>query len=256
MLLDICCGIVTGLNHAAVGQIFHVGIFDQLLGANCCTQAAVVALGVINNSQILLNGDGILGADLLAQAAADTADGTAAGGDSALCQRSTGDDHIPVGLHGYDQVAGTDSCTGQTANTTILIDFGNTVDNGNGVVLTGLYTGAEAQAAKLAGQGAVAADLGSCHTVMKALILSFDLSACYQITGFVVTLFAGAANQSYLAGDFFSLDTHNGCHSLGAFVAAGGTLANGCFAVQNGFCIAAAASIAAAAAVCAGQAFI
>ena len=75
--------IVSG-NGTGIGQILHIGVLDQLLGAHSGAQAAVGALGVVNDSQVVGDGDGTLGADLLAQAAADTAYGTAADSDSTL----------------------------------------------------------------------------------------------------------------------------------------------------------------------------
>ena len=74
-----CILVVACLNHAAIGQVFHVGVLDQLLGTDRCTQTAVVALGVVDHCQILLDGNGVLGADLLTQTAADAADGATTG---------------------------------------------------------------------------------------------------------------------------------------------------------------------------------
>ena len=76
---DYCNLIVPGKNNALVGKVLHIGILDQLLGAHGCAQTAVVTLGVVDDSQVVGNGDGTIGADLLTQTAADTADGTATG---------------------------------------------------------------------------------------------------------------------------------------------------------------------------------
>ena len=121
-----------------------------MLGTDRGAEAAVVALAVVDPGQVALDGDGILGADLLTQAAADTTDSTASGSDSALCHRVTGDDHILVRLHGNDQIAGTDSGAGHTANTKILVHNGNAVLHRDGAVLTGLGAGTVAQTAILA----------------------------------------------------------------------------------------------------------
>ena len=59
-------------------------VTDHLLGADADAKAAVVTLGVIDDSQVAIDGDGTLGADLLTQAAADAAQGAATGGDVAL----------------------------------------------------------------------------------------------------------------------------------------------------------------------------
>jgi len=173
----LCVGVVSGMDNAGVGQVLHIGVLDQLLGAHGSTQTAVVTLGVVDDSQVVGDGDGTMGADLLTQTAADTADGTAAGGDGALCHGITGNDDVPVGLHGNDQLAGADSGTGQTAHAAVFVDSCHAVDDGNCVVLTGLDTGAEAQAAELAGQGAVAADLGSGDAVLEAFVFSLGSGA-------------------------------------------------------------------------------
>ena len=94
-------GAVGGLDNG-VAQGLHLGVLNQFLRTDCGAQAAVVALGVVDPGQVLLHGDGLVGADLLAQTAADTAHGTGPGGSGALCHGVTGDDHIPVRLHRDD----------------------------------------------------------------------------------------------------------------------------------------------------------
>ena len=87
------------MDQAGIRQVFHVGILDQFLGADCGAKTAVVALFVVDHRQILGDGDGIVGTDLTAQTTAYTANGTAAGGDSALCHRVAGDDHVMTRLN-------------------------------------------------------------------------------------------------------------------------------------------------------------
>ena len=111
-------GAVLGLG-VGIGQVLHVGVLDQLLGAHSGTEAALGALGVVDPGQALLNGNGTFGADLLTQTAADAAHGTGTGGGSALGHGVTGDDHVPVGFHGNNQVTGADSGTGHAADTQI-----------------------------------------------------------------------------------------------------------------------------------------
>ena len=98
-------GAVDGLR-LGLAQVLHIGVLDQLLGADSCAQAALGALGVVDPGHIVLDGDSALGADLLTQTAADTADGTGTGGSSTLGHGVTGDDHVAGGLNGNDQQAG------------------------------------------------------------------------------------------------------------------------------------------------------
>ena len=81
-------GTVDGLS-LGLAQVLDVGVLDQLLGADSCAQAALCALGVVDPGQALLHGDCALGADLLTQTAADTADGTGTGGSRAKFASST-----------------------------------------------------------------------------------------------------------------------------------------------------------------------
>ena len=181
-LRNLSLRIVHGLD-GGIGQGLNLGVLDQLLGADGSTQATVVTLGVIDNSQIVGNSDRTVGADLLTQTAADAADGTATGSDSALCHGVTSNDHITVGLHGNDQATGADCGTGHTANAQILVNPGNALEDLDGAVLTGLGAGAVAQTAVLAGQGAVAADLGSSQAVMEAFVVTLGLGTGNLVRG-------------------------------------------------------------------------
>ena len=146
--------------HHGLAQVLHLGVLDQVLGADRGAEAAVVALGIVDHSQIPLHGDGILGADALAQAAADAAGGAATGGDHALGQGGTGDDHIPARFYRNDEPTGTGGGAGHTAGAPVFIDLGNAVYDFHGIIFAGLHAVAVAQTAKFAGLGAVAAHLG------------------------------------------------------------------------------------------------
>ena len=136
---EVCRAIVGGLrlnNRLRLAEVLHVGVPDQLLGADRGAQAAVVTFGVIDAGKILFHGDGVLGADLLAQAAADAAHGTAAGGDSALGKRCAGDDHVSVRLHGDDQMTGAYAGTGHAVDAQVFVHMGNAVDDLHRAVYT------------------------------------------------------------------------------------------------------------------------
>ena len=227
-----------------------------MLGTDRGAQTAVIALAVVDGGQVVFHGDGLFGADLLTQAAADAADGAAAGGDGTLGKRCAGDDHIPVRLHRHNQMPGTYRGTGHTAYAQVFVHMGNAVDDLHGAVLAGLHAAAVAQTAVLTGQGAAAADLGSCQTVLEAFVIGLDLGTLGQVAVGVVNLFTGAAHQGNFPGDGLGLYAHNGSHGLGTVVAAGGALADFRLAVKHGFCVSTAAGIAAAAAVGAGQTLV
>ena len=77
-------------------------VTDHLLGTDADAEAAIVALGVVDDGQVLIQSDGTLGADLLTQAAADAAQGAATGSDIALCVGGTGDDDVLSVLNAGD----------------------------------------------------------------------------------------------------------------------------------------------------------
>ena len=239
-----------------IGQVLHIGVLDQLLGANGGAKAAVVTQRIVDPGQILFHSDSTLGADLLTQTAADTTGGAASGGDSTLCHGSAGDQYILAGFHGNDQITGASGSAGHTADAQTLVHVCNVLDDLDSAILTSLDAAAKAQAAVLTAQRAAAANLGSSHAVLKAFVLCLQLGAGHHVALVVVETVTGAANQRYLTGNSTGLNTHDFSHSLGAFIAAGGTLADGSFAVEHSFGITAAAGITTAAAVGAGQALV
>ena len=83
------------------GVVYGAG--DQLLGTNRGAQAAVGALAVVDDCQIEIHMDGLLRADLGAQAASDAALGAAPDGHRAFCVGVAGDDHMLVIFHRNDQ---------------------------------------------------------------------------------------------------------------------------------------------------------
>ena len=74
-------------------------------------------------------------------------------------------------------MTGTYVGTGHAADAQIFVHMGNAVDDLHGAVFAGLDTGAVAQAAELAGHGAVAADFGGGQAVLQALVVALDLRA-------------------------------------------------------------------------------
>ena len=91
--------------------------------------------------------------------------------------------------------------------------------------------------------------------VIDALVVALQL--CTDgVAFFVHGLVARAANHRHTAFHLLSLHAHDLSHFLSTVVAAGSTLADFSFALQDSFCVAAAAGIATAAAVCTGQALV
>ena len=200
---------------------------DGIAGADLGAELAADALVIVHNSNTVDDMDSVLLALLLAQTAADTRDRADVHGSLALLQVGAGHvDLLGVGGNGNDQFAGASLHAGAAVGALLGINDGSTVfADGDGAELAGGDAGAEAQAAELTGQRAVAANLGSSHTVMEAFIDSLHLGA-HDVAFLVHTLIAGAANQSHLAGHFAHLDTHDLAHSLGALIAAGSTQAD------------------------------
>ena len=121
--------IISGVDQAGICQSFHLRILDQLFRANRSAKATVVTLTVVDHRQVFGDRNSTLGTDLLTQTTAHTANGTSAGGNRALCHRVAGDDHIPVGLHGDDQISGADIGASHTTHAAILVDHRHTVDD-------------------------------------------------------------------------------------------------------------------------------
>ena len=63
-----------------------------------------------------------------------------------------GDAHMLVVLHRGDDASGAGGHTAHAADAPLLVDSGHAIDDPDRVILTGLDTVAEAQAAVLAGQ--------------------------------------------------------------------------------------------------------
>ena len=221
---------------------------DELLGTDGGASAAAGTLGVVDGCQILNNGDGAVGADLGAQTAANAALGAALDNRRALGVGVTGDNGVVIVVNRHDQLTGTGFHTSTAADTHLPVHLGNAVDDVNGVVLTGLDTITEAQAAEFADHRAVSGYQSSGGTVLHTFVYTFSLRA--QLLAVLGDpMIAGAADQSHLTFDLPSLYTHNGGHGLCAFIAAGVTFSNGCFTVEHSLRIAATAGIAAATAV-------
>ena len=177
--------------HMRLRQFLNIGVLDQLHGTDHGAQTALVTLGVVDSGQALFHGDGIIGADLLALTAADTADGTGTGSNGALCHGVAGNDHIACRLNSSDQASGAGIGTSHTADTQFLIHHSNTVHHGDGAVLTGFGTGTVAQAAVLAGQRTGAANLSGCQTVGEAFVLCLGLNTLHQQTVGIILAVTG-----------------------------------------------------------------
>ena len=125
-----------------LGSIHGAG--DQLLGANRSAQAAGCTDGVIDGCQVILHHDGVMGADLHAQTAANTTLAAATHCDSTLCVGCAGDDHMLIVVYRNDQLTGALLGTSHAAGALLGIYLGNAVHNLDGVILTGLHTVAKA----------------------------------------------------------------------------------------------------------------
>ena len=188
--------------------------------------------------------DGVELTGALAQTAADAGVGADLGNGGALVLVGAVDEHL-LGIGDlHDQLPGAGLAAGAAVGALFLVHHGNAVfAHMDGVELTGGHTGAEAQAAVLAGQRVTGQDLGGGQTVVDAAILE----VLHRIDAAV----AQNVGHHLLAGG--SCHAHDGSDLGSALGAGGSTGVDGGLAGQNGLSAAAAAGIAAAAAVGAGQ---
>lgn len=197
---------------------------DQVLGTNLGAKTTGGTFTVVNHCQVLFQMDGILRADLGADAASNAALGTATDSDSTFRLRCTGNKHMLIVFHGYNKVPGTDLGASHTAYTFLLIHLCHTVNNMDSIILTNSGTVTVAEAAVLTYQRTSAANLGSSQTVSEALILCLHTGTQLLTGGGVHTSVAGAPDKGHFPGNFLCLHTHDGGHGQCAVVTPGSTL--------------------------------
>ena len=173
-------------------------IDDQLAGASFRTGTAVGALAVIDRSQIVLYGDGTGGALSGTQSTADAADGALLTHILALGLGGAVYEDLLVSGGGFDQLTGASCLTGTAVDALFNVHYSLTVYDVNGIKLTDLDAGAQAEAAKAAGQGTTGNLRGS-QAVADAFVIVF-------LFGLVT---AAAVDVSNHAGTGLGLNTHN-----------------------------------------------
>ena len=143
-------------------------------GADACTFAAGGAERVINARKVVFYDDGIMGTGLCAKLTSDTAGGADVAGDTACGLGHAGAQGSCILGDELDDVLGTGVDTEAAADAVIGIDNGNAVLDGDCTLGAGTYTGTEAEAAELAGEGA-AGDACRGKTVLDADVVELAI---------------------------------------------------------------------------------
>ena len=183
------CGLLR--NHHGGHLAVAVDIHDELPGAFAHAGTAGSTLLVVDNGHIVYHGNRTGGAVLLAQAAANAANGAVGLGHGALVLVAAGHQNIGGVGHIGDDVPGTDRSALHAVGAFMAIHLGHAVlIDVDGIKLAGLHTGAQTQASVSAVQCTIAGDLHSSHAVVKAHI------SVKLVTGPVA---AGAAHKGHTA---------------------------------------------------------
>ena len=219
-------------NHTASSRLtgnggLAINPMDNLLGALGNTGAAGGALGVIDNSNIVDQGNGLLRAVAHAHAAGNAACLAGFHHSGALVlvgaqhrwlrgHRLQADDMVRAGCH-----------TGGAAGALFAVHNSAAVYHMDSVKLAGAGAVAIAQAAKCTGAG-TAGNGSSSGTGGNAVV--FKAGATVAVAA--VAVYNGVQGRATGA-----LSAHNGVDSLGGFGTAGGALIGGCAVFNNRFCI-------------------
>ena len=190
----------------------RIGDNDEMPGTDACAFAAGGAESIINARQIVFHDDGTVGTGLGTDLAADTTGGADVAGNTAGGLGHAGDKGGRILGDELDDVLGTGVDTETAADAVIGIDNGNAILDGDSALGAGTYTGTEAEAAELTGEGA-AGDACRGKTVLDADVVEFafgmDASAAADYSaagdGRCRQIFAG--DLSDLLCGFFTTDT-------------------------------------------------
>ena len=217
---------------------------DGLLGALADAGAAAVALGIVDDSDVVLQEDRLVRAVAHAEAAGNAADLAGLVDQRALVLVGALDRGLRGnGLH-LDDVARAGHGAGRAAGALFAVHDGHAVDDVDGVKLARAGAVAQTQAAIGAGAGA-ARNGGRSSAGLDALVVK-PLAA---------VLAARTDDGGAQAGAVVGGIAHDGVDGVGSLVAARGTLEGGGTVLHDGLGVVGTAGVAAAAAVGAGQTF-
>ena len=223
--------------YLAVGMDVH----DQLSRALGHAGAAGGTLVIVNPGHVVGHRDGAGGAVALAKLAPDAAHRAVGLGRRPLLVVGAGQNHVHRIGHTDDHMPGAGGGALHTAGALLPVHLRHAVGvDVDGVELTHLHTGAPAQAAEGAVQGAVAGHLHGGYAVLNAHV-AFELPA-----GPVA---AGAADKGHPAFLGLDLHAHHRRDAAGLKAGAAGAGVDGSFPGQDGRRAPGAAGIAAAPAV-------
>lgn len=222
-----------------------IKLLDEVAGANCKAGSAIVALGIVNRRQIVINVDCTVGTLLFTKLAAHATGLTEFTGYSALFYVVAGNCEVSRMRHHYDHILGTGKLTCLAALAGFSVNDGNAIDYMNSIELTGL----DAVAVTKAAISAVV------HTVTEGGVVR-----CTVINAVVMILGCGAitactAYESDHTLGMLSLYAHDLGDFLSSISTTGSAFIAGSFALYDRFGIVGTASESAATAVSAGQYF-
>ena len=217
---------------------------DRLLGAFGNAGAAAVALGVVDDGNVVLEEDRLVGAVAHAQTAGNAADTARLVDHGTLVLAGAFDGGLGSdGLH-LDNMARAGDGAGGAAGTLGTVHHGDAVDHMDGVKLARAGAVAQTQTAESAGTGTARHGSRS-GAGLDALIVK-PLAAVDT---------AVADNGGAQAGAVVGIVAHNQVDGIVGLVAAGGALVGGGFALNDRLGVVGTAGVAAAAAVGTCQTF-
>ena len=223
-------------------ELIFVLELDDVTGADVCAVTAVYALADINASQVVLDGDCVRGALLLALHAADTACITNL---IKLCTLihavACNHNRLVIGDN-LNKLLGADINAAAAADALFAVNLGNAVNDVHCTELAGVYTVAQTDTCEAAVLVALAAEQHGCLAVLGSLVVealernAFGTGAGYKC----YHLHCVSCGNAHDFADFFSCSR-----------ACGNTLVDRSFACGNSSGVTVTAGEAAATAVCA-----
>ena len=217
---------------------------DDVTGADICTVTAVYALADINASEVVLDGDCVGGAFLLALHAADTACITNLIKLCALIHAVACNHNRLVIRNELNKLLGANISTAATADTLLAVNLGNAVNDVHSAELAGVYTVAKSDTCEAAVLVALAAEQHSCLAVLGSLIVEALERNAFG---------TGAGNKCYHLNCVSCGNAHDFADFFGCSRTCGNALVDRSFACGNSSCVTVTAGESASAAVGTGN---
>lgn len=216
---------------------------NNLAGALCSTCAAVGALCVVDDCDIVNNMDSVGFASAFAHLAADAADCTSLTGDGTLVLGGAGNGNLSGIGNGSDDVLGAYASTSHAANASFVVNDSSAVFYVDCVKCASVYAGTQTEASECTSIFALAEHVSSSAVLNAGVDVLLDS----------VAVAAGAHNLSDHTLGAASFNAHDRSDLSSNFSTCSCALVGGSFACSNCCCVAAATGETATTAVCTGQ---